>query len=867
MQMEKLTIKSQEALQEAQRIAHGYSHQEIDGEHLMLALIGQTDSLIPDLLARIGVPPEKLKPELEQELARRHKVQGTSTSDVFLSSSMKKALDAGQAEATKLKDDYVSTEHLLLGLIDEGDASLKKIFQAHGLKRDLVLRALAELRGNQRVTDQNPEDKFQALEKYGRDLTALAKQGKIDPVIGRDEEIRRVMQVLTRRTKNNPVLIGEPGVGKTAIAEGLARRIVSGDVPESLKNKKLVAMDLGAMIAGAKYRGEFEDRLKAFLKEIVASEGRILLFIDELHTLVGAGAAEGATDAANIMKPQLARGELRTIGATTLDEYRKHIEKDPALERRFQPVMVNEPSVEATIAILRGLKERYEVHHGVRIQDSALVAAATLSHRYISDRFLPDKAIDLVDEAASRIKMELDSKPTELDQLDRQILQLEIERTSLSKEKDTASKERLKLLDESLANLKDKSKALTAQWQNEKTAVNAVSIVQSQLEQARTELEQAQRAGDLTSSAEIQYGKIPDLEKKLAGLEKQSTSTTRTSLLRQEVTDEDIARVVSSWTGIPVSRMIESERQKLVKMEERLQQRVIGQREALNAIANAVRRSRSGLQDPNRPIGSFIFLGPTGVGKTETARALAEFLFDDENAMIRIDMSEYMEKHTVARLIGAPPGYVGYEEGGQLSEAVRRRPYSVVLFDEIEKAHHDVFNVLLQVLDDGRLTDGQGRTVDFKNTIIIMTSNIGSPIIQEFFNEKKMTTKDIAEMEKLVRNELKAHFRPEFLNRVDDIIIFHNLDEEQLSRIVDIQLERLNKRLAQQQLTLEVDRSAKKLLAREGFDPQFGARPLKRAIQDELLNPLATKVLVGDFKPGDLIKVTANDGELAFEKK
>ena len=865
--MEKLTIKSQEALQEAQRIAHGYSHQEIDGEHLMLALIGQTDSLIPDLLERIGVPPAELKPDLERELARRHKVQGTSSSDVYLSASMKKALDAAQAEATKLKDDYVSTEHLLLGLIDQGDASLKKIFQAHGLKRDLVLQALADLRGNQRVTDQNPEDKFQALEKYGRDLTALAKQGKIDPVIGRDEEIRRVMQVLTRRTKNNPVLIGEPGVGKTAIAEGLARRIVSGDVPESLKNKKLVAMDLGAMIAGAKYRGEFEDRLKAFLKEIVASEGRILLFIDELHTLVGAGAAEGATDAANIMKPQLARGELRTIGATTLDEYRKHIEKDPALERRFQPVFVNEPSVEATIAILRGLKERYEVHHGVRIQDSALVAAATLSNRYITDRFLPDKAIDLVDEAASRIKMELDSKPTELDQLDRQILQFEIERTSLAKEKDAASKERLKRLDEDLANLKDKAKALTAQWQNEKAAVNAVSVVQSQLEQARTELEQAQRTGDLTRSAEIQYGKIPDLEKKLAAMEKQSASTTRASLLRQEVTDEDIARVVSSWTGIPVSRMVESERQKLVKMEERLQQRVIGQREALEAIANAVRRSRSGLQDPNRPIGSFIFLGPTGVGKTETARALAEFLFDDENAMIRIDMSEYMEKHTVARLIGAPPGYVGYEEGGQLSEAVRRRPYSVVLFDEIEKAHHDVFNVLLQVLDDGRLTDGQGRTVDFRNTIIIMTSNIGSPIIQEFFNEKKMTTKDIAEMEKLVRSELKAHFRPEFLNRVDDIIIFHNLDEEQLSRIVDIQLDRLNKRLAQQQLTLEIDRSAKKLLAKEGFDPQFGARPLKRAIQDELLNPLATKVLVGDFKPGDRIKVTANDGELAFEKK
>src|SRR5690348_5318515 len=866
MQMDKLTIKSQEALNEAQRIAHGFSHQQIDGEHLMLALIGQQDSLIPDLLERIGVPPANLKPDLEGELARRHKVQGASAGDVFLSTSMKKALDAAQTEAGKLKDDYVSTEHLLLGLLDEGDASLQKIFQTHGLQRDLVLRALADLRGNQRVTDQNPEDKFQALEKYGRDLTALARQGKIDPVIGRDEEIRRVMQVLTRRTKNNPVLIGEPGVGKTAIAEGLARRIVSGDVPESLKNKTLVAMDLGAMIAGAKYRGEFEDRLKAFLKEIVSSEGRILLFIDELHTLVGAGAAEGATDVANIMKPQLARGELRTIGATTLDEYRKHIEKDPALERRFQPVFVSEPTVEATIAILRGLKERYEVHHGVRIQDAALVAAATLSHRYITDRFLPDKAIDLVDEAASRIKMELDSKPTELDQLDRQILQLEIERTSLAKEKDAASKERLKRLDEDLANLKDKSKALTAQWQNEKTAVNAVSEVQSQLEQARTELEQAQRVGDLTKSAEIQYGKIPELEKKLAALEKQSANSTRNSLLRQEVTDEDIARVVASWTHIPVSRMLEGERQKLVKMEERLAQRVIGQKEAIKAVSDAVRRARSGLQDPNRPIGSFIFLGPTGVGKTETARALAEFLFDDENAMVRIDMSEYMEKHTVARLIGAPPGYVGYEEGGQLSEAVRRRPYSVVLFDEIEKAHHDVFNVLLQVLDDGRLTDGQGRTVDFKNTILIMTSNIGSPIIQEYYNSGKLGPKDHAEMERLVRTELRTHFRPEFLNRVDDTIIFHSLDEKQLAHVVEIQLGRLEKRLSQQQLALEVDRSAKQLLAKEGYDPQFGARPLKRTIQDLLLDPLATRLLTGDFKAGDRIKVAADDGHLEFEK-
>ena len=868
MQMDRLTIKAQEALQSAQQIAHRHSQQEVDGEHLLAALLEQSDSLTPALLQKLGVSADKISADLNKELARRVKVQGTSSSDVFLSSALKKTFDAAEKEAAKLKDDYISVEHLFLGLLDEAGPALKKIFQSNGLKRDAVLQALVDLRGNQRVTDQNPEGKFQALEKYGRDLTALARSGKIDPVIGRDEEIRRVMQVLTRRTKNNPVLIGEPGVGKTAIAEGLARRIVSGDVPETLKNKKLVAMDLSAMIAGAKYRGEFEDRLKAFLKEITSSEGRVILFIDELHTLVGAGAAEGSADAANMLKPQLARGELRCIGATTLDEYRKHIEKDPALERRFQPVFVEEPNVEATIAILRGLKERYEVHHGIRIQDAALVAAATLSHRYITDRFLPDKAVDLMDEAASRLRMELDSMPVEIDKLERQIMQLEIEQAALKKEKDEASRERLKKLEKELANLKEQSTQLKAQWQNEKASINAASILNSQLEEAKTEAEKAQRAGDLNTAAQIQYGRIPELQRKIAASQTELHNKPQGNrLLNEEVTEEDIAQVVAAWTKIPVSRMLEGERQKLVKMEERLQQRVIGQKEAIHAVANAVRRARSGLQDPNRPIGSFIFMGPTGVGKTELARALAEFLFDDEQAMVRIDMSEYMEKHTVARLIGAPPGYVGYEEGGQLSEAVRRRPYSVVLFDEIEKAHADVFNVLLQMLDDGRLTDGQGRTVDFRNTIIIMTSNIGSPIIQEFFTAADTSPKQHLEMERLVRLELKAHFRPEFLNRIDDIIIFHSLDEKQLGQIVEVQLLRLEKRLAQQQLVLDVDESAKKLLAREGFDPQFGARPLKRAIQELVLDPLAIKLLDGDFKPGDRIKTSVKDGELTFQRK
>jgi ATP-dependent Clp protease ATP-binding subunit ClpB len=867
MQFDKFTTKAQAAIQDAQSIAREFSHQALDGEHLLLALLRQTDGLVLPLVQKLGLTPARLTQAIEQTLSARPKVSGVSSLDVYLGNELKRALDAAVTAAGKLKDDYISTEHLLLGLLREGGASLKKLFKDHGLTEDQVLKALAELRGNQRVTDQNPEDKFQALEKYGRDLTAMARQGKIDPVIGRDEEIRRVMQVLTRRTKNNPVLIGEPGVGKTAIAEGLARRIVSGDVPETLKHKKLVAMDLGAMIAGSKYRGEFEDRLKAFLKEITASEGKIILFIDELHTLVGAGAAEGAADAANMLKPQLARGELRCIGATTLDEYRKHIEKDPALERRFQPVMIKEPGVADTIAILRGLKERYEVHHGIRIQDSAIIAAATLSHRYITDRFLPDKAVDLMDESASRLRMELDSMPVELDQLERQIMQLEIERTALQKEKDEASKERLAKLEKELANLKEQSTQLKTQWQNEKAAINAASIINGQIEQAKIDLEKAERTGDLNTAAKLKHGTLPELQKKLADAEKAlHDQAAGPRLLTEEVTEDDIARVVASWTGIPVTRMLEGEREKLVKMEERLQKRVIGQSEAIAAVANAVRRARSGLQDPNRPIGSFIFMGPTGVGKTELARALAEFLFDDDQAMTRIDMSEYMEKHTVARLIGAPPGYVGYEEGGQLSEAVRRRQYSVILFDEIEKAHHDVFNVLLQVLDDGRLTDGQGRTVDFKNTVIIMTSNIGSPIIQEFYGSGKTTEAGRQAMENRVVGELKRNFRPEFLNRVDDLIIFHSLDEQQITAIVDIQLNRLEKRLEQQHIHLTLDDSAKKLLAREGYDPQFGARPLKRAIQSELLDPLAMKLLDGEFKPGDRVNVSANGAGLAFAK-
>ena len=866
MRLEKLTTKSQEALQAAQELAHQHSQQQVDGEHLALALAQQQDGIIPTLLQRTGVDLAKFQADLATEIGRLAKVQGTSSADLYLSPDLKQAMDAAQAEATSLGDEFISTEHLLVGLLAKGGNALGRVFKAHNLGREGLLDALGQVRGNQRVTDANPEDKFQALEKYGRDLTALASLGKIDPIIGRDDEIRRVMQVLSRRTKNNPVLIGEPGVGKTAIAEGLARRIVSGDVPESLKDKTLIAMDLSAMIAGAKYRGEFEDRLKAFIKEVTSSDGQIILFIDELHTLVGAGAAEGATDAANMLKPQLARGELRCVGATTLDEYRKYIEKDPALERRFQPVTVDEPSVEASIAILRGLKERYEVHHGIRIQDTALVSAATLSDRYITDRFLPDKAIDLIDEAASRLRMELDSMPTEIDQLERQIMQLEIERTALKKEKDEASRERLAKLEENLANLKEQSDELKARWQDEKASINAVSIVNSQLEEAHRDQEKAEREGDLNAAAQIRYETIPELEKKLEEMQQALNEAEETKrLLKEEVTDEDVAAVVAAWTGIPVSKMLEGERQKLVHMEDRISERVVGQQKAITAVADAVRRARSGLQDPDRPIGSFVFMGPTGVGKTELARSLAEFLFDDETAMVRIDMSEYMEKHTVARLIGAPPGYVGHEEGGQLSEAVRRKPYSVVLFDEIEKAHPDVFNVFLQVLDDGRLTDGQGRTVDFRNTIVIMTSNIGSHIIQDYFLDGKTTEVDRLDMEQKVSDEMKAHFRPEFINRIDDTIIFHSLDEDQLGVIVDIQLRAVAKRLADQQLTMEISDDAKRHLAKAGYDPQFGARPLKRTVQEQLLNPLATRLLDGEFKPGDNIRINLANDELTFE--
>ncbi len=856
MRLDKFTLRGQEAIQSAIELAERNQHQQVEPEHLLAAMLEQPEGIVRPILGKLGANVAVVLNDLQAAVARFPRVQGGQQ---YFSSRLSQVFTASQKQADQMHDEFISTEHLLLAIAEEKDGEAGKILRQHGVVKDDLLKVIEQMRGGSRITDQNAEQNYQALSKYARDLTELARKGKLDPVIGRDDEIRRTIQVLSRRTKNNPVLIGEPGVGKTAIVEGLAQRIISGDIPETLRNKRLVGLDLGAMLAGAKYRGEFEDRLKAVLKEIENAQGQIILFIDELHTLVGAGASEGAIDASNMLKPALARGELRCVGATTLNEYKKYIEKDAALERRFQQVYVGEPTVEDTIAILRGLKERYEVHHGVRIKDSAIVAAATLSNRYITDRFLPDKAIDLIDEAASRLRIEIDSLPQEIDQLEREIIQLEIERQALQREEDEKSKARLKEIEQRIADLKETSSGMKAKWQSEKEAIDHMRTAKAELEQLRLQLDQARNAGELARASEIQYGKIPELEQKLkveqdklAGFQQDGV------MLKEEVDEEDVAEVVAKWTGIPVSRMLEGEMQKLVTMESRLGFRVIGQEEALAAVANAVRRARAGLQDPNRPIGSFIFLGPTGVGKTETARALAEFMFDDERAMIRLDMSEYMEKHAVARMIGAPPGYVGYEEGGQLTEAVRRRPYSVVLFDEIEKAHTDVFNVLLQILDDGRLTDSKGRTVDFKNTVLIMTSNLGSREIQAAEGDEK-------QVREAVLQELRLSFKPEFLNRVDDVVIFHQLSRDQIGKIIEVQLERLTKMLSDRSVNLVLEPSAKELLMREGYDPTYGARPLKRAIQSLIQNPLAVKLLQGEILPGQTVRVSANGDTMEFK--